>query len=326
MGGREGERAGTAKCVSAHFQTTRENDPVKTIALTGGTGFVGRRVIAQAIGNGWHLRALTRRAQPAEPSVNWVRGALDRPDSLAELVAGADVVLHVAGVVSAPDAAGFTAGNVTGTHAVVDAARAVGVRRFVHISSLSAREPDLSLYGASKRAGESVVAASDLDWSIVRPAGVYGPGDTEMLDVFKLAQKGLALLPPPGRVGFVAVDDLARLLLALADRPGARDLYEVDDGNALSHADLARMIGAAVGQRVLPLHLPAALLRLGARIDRKLRGAGAKLTEDRARYLAHPDWTADPARRPSPDLWEPRIATARGLADTAAWYRAHGLL
>jgi len=296
------------------------------MALTGGTGFVGRRVIAQAVGQDWHIRALTRRAQPAEPNVNWVRGALDKPDSLTELMAGANVVLHVAGVVNAVDMADFTAGNVAGTQAVLDAARAAGVRRFVHISSLSAREPQLSAYGASKRAGEELVRTSDRDWTIVRPSGVYGPGDTEMRDMFRMAELGLALLPPPGRVGLVAVDDLARLLLTLAERDGPRAVLEVDDGNPMSHAELARLIGAAVGQRVLPLHLPAGLLRLGGRIDRKLRGAHAKLTPDRASYLAHPDWTADPARRPPPDLWEPRVDTARGLADTAAWYRAHRLL
>lgn len=296
------------------------------MALTGGTGFVGRRVIAQAVGSGWHVRALTRRAQPAEPNVSWVRGALDKPDSLTDLVGQADVVVHVAGVVNAPDVAGFTVGNVTGTRAVLNAAEGAGVRRFVHVSSLSAREPQLSTYGASKRAGEDLVIASDRDWTIVRPTGVYGPGDTEMRDMFRMARMGLALLPPPGRVALVAVDDLARLLLALADRDGPRAILEVDDGNPMSHAELARLIGDAVGQRVMPMHLPAGLLRLGAKVDQKLRGSAAKLTEDRARYLAHPDWTADPARRPCPDLWEPRIATPRGLADTAAWYRAHGLL
>ncbi|MFD1034920.1 NAD-dependent epimerase/dehydratase family protein [Sphingomonas hankookensis] len=296
------------------------------MALTGGTGFVGRRVIAQAVGQDWHVRALTRRAQPAEPNVSWVRGALDKPDALRELMTGADVVLHVAGVVSAADDAGFTAGNVTGTQAVLDAAQDAGVRRFVHVSSLSAREPQLSRYGASKRAGEELVAASDRDWTIVRPTGVYGPGDTEMRDMFRMAQLGLALLPPPGRVALVAVDDLARLLLTLADSDGPRTILEVDDGNPMHHADLARLIGDAVGRKVLPLHLPAKLLRLGAKLDGTFRGSAAKLTEDRARYLAHPDWTASPARRPPPSLWEPRIDTARGLADTAAWYRAHRLL
>ncbi len=299
---------------------------MKTLAITGGTGFVGRKLLAQAVANGFQVRALTRRAQPSEPNVNWIRGALDKPEALADLVRGADAVVHVAGVVNALDTAGFVAGNVDGTRAVIDAALDGGVARFVHVSSLSAREPDLSAYGASKRAGEDVVTASALDWTIVRPTGVYGPGDMEMRDVFRMARMGIALLPPPGRVSLIEVSDLARLLLALAATGDLRTVFEVDDGHAMTHAELAALVGRAVGRRVLPLHLPAALLALGGRIDRRVRGAGAKLTPDRARYLAHPDWTADPARMPPPELWMPQVVPAKGLADTAAWYRAHGLL
>ena len=289
------------------------------LALTGGTGFVGRATIARALEAGHEVRALTRRAQAAHTGVTWVAGALDDAASLATLVAGADAVIHIAGVVNAADRAGFVAGNVAGTRAIVAASAG---KRFVHVSSLSAREPQLSDYGWSKREAETVVEASGLDWTIVRPTGVYGPGDTELRDMFRLARHGLALLPPPGRVSLVHVDDLARLLVALASRPGGRDLYEVDDGVALTHAGFAAAIGRAVGRRVLPLHLRAAVLRLGARIDRAVRGKDAKLTLDRARYLAHPDWTARASLRPTADLWTPRIALDEGLAETA---RAYGL-
>ena len=120
--------------------------------------------------------------------------------------------------------------------------------------------------------------------------------------------------------------ELARLLVALAERGEPRAMYEPDDGRTYSHVEFARAVGRAVGRRVLPLPLPAALLRLGARIDRRLRGDAAKLTPDRAGYLAHPDWTADPARRLPPELWTPQVALDKGLADTARWYRDHGLL
>lgn len=289
------------------------------VALTGGTGFVGRATIVRAVEAGHKVRALTRRPQAPRDGVTWIAGALDDPVSLAELARGTDAVLHVAGVVNAPDRAGFVAGNVEGTRAMVAASAG---KRFVHVSSLSAREPQLSAYGWSKREAEKIVEASALDWTIVRPTGVYGPGDTEMRDVFRLARAGIALLPPPGRVSLIHVDDLARLLVTLAERPGGRELYEVDDGRVLTHADLAAAIGAAVGRRVMPLHLPAALLRLGARIDRAVRGGRAKLTPDRARYLAHADWTARPEHRPPPALWTPRVPLAEGLAETA---RAYGL-
>ena len=205
--------------------------------------------------------------------------------------------------------------------------RTPGVERFVHVSSLSARAPALSDYGWSKREAEAVVEASGLDWTIVRPTGVYGPGDTEMRDMFRLANRGLALLPPRGRVSIVAVEDLAQLLLALATSgAGGRALYEVDDGTALTHAELAHAIGAAVGRRVMPVHLPAAVLRLGARIDGRVRGAGAKLTLDRVGYLCHPDWTARADRHVPAAIWQPSIAAAEGLAATARWYRRQGLL
>ena len=301
---------------------------MSVLALTGGTGFVGGHLIEQALATGHSVRALTRRAQSPRHGVTWIKGSLERSDSLARLVTGADVVVHVAGVVSAPDRAGFAAGNIDGTRAMTSAASAAGVRRFVHVSSLAAREPDLSDYGWSKREAERVVEQSALAWTIVRPTGVYGPGDLEMRDMFRMARLGLALLPPRGRVSVIAVEDLARLLLTLAEGGGPLTIYEVDDGSeGYSHAALARAIGTAVGRgRVLALPLPRPVLAAGARLDRLLRGPGAKLTPDRVGYLSHPDWTADPARRPPPAMWTPAVPTAEGLAATARWYRAHGLL
>ncbi|WP_404371051.1 NAD-dependent epimerase/dehydratase family protein [Sphingomonas sp. MMS24-J45] len=301
---------------------------MSTLAITGGTGFVGKRAIDLALAAGHSVRALTRRPQPPRDSVTWIEGALDTPQPLDQLVAGANAVLHIAGVVNAPDRAGFAAGNIAGTQAVLDATRSAGVRCFVHVSSLAAREPLLSSYGWSKREAEQVVEASALDWVIVRPPGIYGPGDLEMRDVFRMARLGIALLPPPARGSWIEVGDIAALLLALATAESPRAIYEADDGrpNGWSHAELAREIGIAVGRGVLPLSLPKPLLSLAARADRTLRGKGAKLTPDRVGYLCHPDWTIDPAKRPPSHLWQPRIATPEGLAATAAWYRANGLL
>ena len=295
------------------------------LAITGGPGFVGSRTIARALDAGHRVRALTRRPQSARSGVEWVAGALDDPAALAALVRGAGAVIHIAGVVNA-DRAGFVAGNVEGTRAVLAAASDATVARFVHVSSLAAREPRLSVYGESKAAAEVLVEASDRDWTIVRPSAVYGPGDLEMRDLFRAATYGIALLPPRGVMSAVAVDDLARLLVVLAATSDQRAIYEVDDGRTWTHSAFARAIGAAVGRRVLPIHVPKALMLLGAALDRRLRGSGAKLTADRVGYLAHPDWTADPARRPPTDLWTPTIDTEAGLADTARWYRANALL
>lgn len=296
------------------------------VALTGATGFVGGATLNRLSEAGWQVRALTRRSQQPKPGVNWVEGALDRPESLAELCDGADAVLHIAGVVNAADAAGFEAGNVTGTANLLAAARQAGVNRFVHTSSLSAREPELSAYGASKARAEQLVTGSPLDWTILRPPGVYGPGDTEVLEMFKMAARGFCLLPPNGRSSWIHVDDLARLFVALipAHADATARLFEADDGEpeGWEHRRFANEIGAALGRRITTISAPRPLLFAAAWGDRLVRGAKAKLTPDRASYMSHPDWVISREAAPPASLWQPQIDTVEGLKSTADWYKA----
>ncbi|MEO5938334.1 MAG: NAD(P)H-binding protein [Sphingomonas sp.] len=298
------------------------------IALTGGTGFVGSHVIDQALSAGIELRALARRPQAERAGVTWVAGALDDAASLATLVTGAEAVLHVAGVINAPDRAGFAAGNIEGTRAMIAASEHAGIRRFVQISSIAAREPDLSDYGWSKAEADKVLIASNLDWTIVRPPAIFGPRDNEMLELFKLAKKHVMPLPPAGgRLSVIAVEELVRLLIALPmSNALTREIVEPDDGrpDGWDHRDLARAIGIATGSKVLPLPLPRLILDAVSAGDRLVRGKGAKLTPDRVRYFCHKDWVSH--ARPPADVWAPQVDTRDALAATAAWYRAQGLL
>ncbi len=301
------------------------------LAMTGATGFVGGATLRHAIDAGWHVRALTRRPQPEREGVTWIAGALDKPDSLAEMAAGSDAVMHIAGVVNVPTRAAFEAGNATATGHVIDAARGAGVTRFIHVSSLAAREPGLSNYGWSKERAEIIVRDSGLDWTIVRPPAVFGPGDTEMLDLFRMARRGIALLPPKGRMSAIYVDDLARLLVALtSDRSASVGaIYEPDDGrmDGWSHRSFARAIGRAVGRsHVATLAIPGAVLKAGGRIDKLVRRSRAKLTPDRARYIAHPDWVATAGAHPPAALWRPERGTDDALVETVRWYRREGWL
>lgn len=301
---------------------------MSVLAITGATGFVGKRTVDLALATGHTVRALTRRAQPAREGLVWVEGSLENADSLARLASGADAVLHIAGVVNAPNHIGFIRGNVEGTERMIEAAASMGVRRFVMVSSLSAREPQLSNYGRSKERAESLVRKSALDWTIVRPPAVYGPGDLEMLDLFRLAKRGLALLPPGGHMSAIHADDLARLLIALAETDPGRLILEPDDGRegGWSHEGFSRAIGDALGKKVRAFALPRAIMSTAATLDGLFRRSGAKLTHDRVSYMCHPDWVVDPSRRPSADLWLPRIGTREGLKATADWYRSQGLL
>lgn len=299
---------------------------VKILSMTGATGFVGGATLEKALAAGWQVRALTRRAQAARPGVTWVQGSLEQKDALARLVEGSSAILHIAGVVNAPNKQGFVDGNVAATQAMLDVAAEEGTARFVHVSSLSAREPKLSVYGWSKAEGENLVTASDRAWTVVRPPAVFGPRDTEMLDLFRMAQRG-AVLAPKGRMSAIYVEDLARLLIALADDTtgtSMRAIYEPDDGRdgGWTHKEFGKAIAEAVDRKhVLTINVPENLLHGAAMLDEKFRGAKAKLTKDRANYIAHPDWMVTPSARPPASLWSPATSTSDALRATVAWYR-----
>ena len=298
-------------------------------ALTGATGFVGQAVLDAAARSGIEVRALTRRAQPARDGVTWIEGSLANTQSLQSLCEGADSVIHVAGLTNTPDPAEFEEANVIGTRRLLHAAKSAGVDRFVFTSSLSAREPSLSLYGASKANAEAHVETSGLDFTIVRPPAVYGPRDKDMFELFRAAKYGVVPVPPKGRTSIIHVDDLAECLLALAPAGTASGAtLEPDDGRegGYEHGEMAKLIGKAVGRSVFAPNLPAPLLRLAARGDRLLRGDKAKLTADRVGYMAHPDWVCRPERAVSSDIWTPRIKGPEGFAATAQWYAAEGWL
>lgn len=307
----------------------RRSPQVRTLAVTGGTGFVGGHFLRIGRRAGYGIRALTRGWKPPEEGIDWIDGALDRPDSLGKLCEGADAIVHIAGAINAPDRAGFEAANVVGTANMIDAARAAGVRRFVHVSSLSAREPGLSDYGWSKARSERLVAASGLDWTILRPPAIYGPGDRETFELFRMARRGIVALPPRGRFSLLHVEDLCRLLLATLDEPETiSETYEPDDGRegGWEHRHFARTLGRLFGRRAVTVAMPRPLLRAAARVDRLVRRSRARLTPDRVGYFCHPDWVARTERRPPPALWTPQIRTPTGLKETAEWYRSEGWL
>lgn len=300
-----------------------------TIAITGATGFVGSATLDAALTSGLSVRALTRRDQKPRESVHWVTGTLEDTGALRRLCEGVDAVIHIAGLTNTPDPAQFRRANVTGTANVIEATREAAVKRFVLVSSLSAREPGLSAYGASKAEAEKLVQASRLDWTIVRPPGVYGPRDVDYLEMFRTAKLGFVPLPPGGASSIIHADDLAALLVALAKRKALKAIYEPDDGRegGWAHKELAQAIGRAVGKRgVFAPHLPKVLLSLAASADKLLRRDKAKLTADRVGYMAHPNWVARSDRKVPANVWQPSIAGEDGLKATAEWYREAGWL
>ena len=302
------------------------------VAITGGTGFIGRRVVARLLDSGWRVRALVRRPEPwlAQAGAEVVDGALDDAASLGALVESAQAVVHCAGAISARSRSEFVQVNRDGTAALAAAIVAQPrPPRLLLMSSLAAREPDLSPYAASKRMAEETacrILAGKVDFCIVRPPAVYGPGDRATLPVFRQIRKGLLFVPAAeARFSLLYVDDLAKIVTGLLEgSPWDGATMEPDDGSGgYSWADLARIASGHLDRRVrtvpvpwLALWLPAACAQiLGVALRR-----APLLTLGKLRELYHLDWTCR-ARSGAPlPAAASRVTFDNGFAATLAWY------
>ena len=307
-----------------------------TIALTGGTGFIGQHLIRRLSAAGWEVRALTRRpgAIATAPGIIPLEGALDQTAALDRLVEGVTAVIHCAGLVKARSRAGFDAVNVTGTANLLTAALAQPAPpKFLHISSIAAREPALSDYAASKRASEAVLeaAAGALNWQVLRPPAVYGPGDTMTLPLFRQFSWGLALLPSrQGRFSLLHVEDLADGVSALLEADVASgQIMELDDGRAGGYGwpEVTAAAGASLGKSIRSYAVPRPLLRTLAAVGTGLSLACGRtpiLTQGKINEITHPDWVCRHNRLDALTPWRPRIGIDEGFAGTISWYKSQG--
>jgi nucleoside-diphosphate-sugar epimerase len=304
------------------------------VAVTGATGFVGPHLLAALARHGWNLRLLIRSWSPlpslAGIDAEIVLGDLADDGALARLTDGVDAVIHAAALIKARRAADFFGVNRDGTARL--AALRPGVP-FVLLSSLAAREPQLSPYAASKRAAEEAVARRTGPWIAVRAPAVYGPGDRETLEYFRLAARGLALRPPSAaaRVAWIHVADLAEALALTLDRPPPSGVYEIDDGNpgGYSHPDMAAAAASALGRRVRSVAvLRAMMMAVGRANDLRqaLGGPVQMLTGAKIREIFHDDWSVHDRRLAETIGFAPRYTLPVGFAQAVQWYRAKGWL
>ena len=315
-----------------------------TVALTGATGFIGRRLVTLLVSRGWRVRALARDPQraalllgvsgAADSAVDLVGGSLEDRVSLQHLVAGVDAVVHCAGAVRGVDFADFARVNVSGLENILSAVLASatpsgGPPRLLTLSSLAAREPQLSDYAASKREGEQrLLAAADsndaLQWLALRPPAVYGPGDKELLPLFQAMQRGLAPVvgDRSGRFSMLYVDDLAAAIETWLSRgQGVSGIFELHDGRegGYNWDELLAMASRLRGAPVRALPVPGWLLRLFGHINiswARLFGYPPMLSPGKVNELRHPDWVVDDRALRGALPWQPRVQFTEGLQRT----------
>src|SRR5262245_40938894 len=315
-----------------------------TVFLTGGTGFVGSHCARIFLAEGWRVCALVRR--PERPGllprgVEVVPGELGEASSYRDGLKGCAAIINCAASTSARNLAEFRRVNVDGTTLLAAAAtEACPDAMFVHVSSQAAvgparngepvRESDpaapVSWYGRSKLESEKAVARHHRGpWCVVRPSVVYGPGDAGLLQMFAVVSRGVAPIPAGGkrRVQLLAVEDLARVLFAAAQRPDLHGRCGFAAGETVSVGELVREIASLRTPRARAIPLPDLAIRLLGLIG-SVRGACSRTARpfnlDKAREMRQADWLCDgePLFR---DLGiTPATRWRAGLRNTCRWY------
>ena len=261
----------------------------------------------------------------AAQGVSLIPGDLHRPAALQRLVADCDAVIHAAGAVRGSSQAAFDAVNVAGTAAVVAAIKSrTNPPRLLLLSSLAAREPDLSWYARSKRDAEKLLEGeSGMDWLIVRPPAVYGPGDKEMLAVFRAMARGIATVPgsAEARTSLIHVSDLvAAIIQCLQTQSTRHQILTLCDGrpDGYDWHELARIAGTTWGRQVRVWRVPGWLLDTLARLNiwtAGITGRAPMLTPAKLRELRHTDWVVDNRAITAATGWTPLISLTEGLAE-----------
>lgn len=323
------------------------------ILITGANGFIGSRLCREFLARQWTVIAGVRKTADLSLldglSVEFRYGDVAKPETLPDMVRDVDCIVHNAGLVKAKNRETFFRVNHGGTVNMLDAVveHNPSLRKFLYISSLAAagpsrgrrpiRESDppapLTLYGESKLAGEMAVKAyaDRINVVAVRPPGVYGPGDKEILTFFKTVSRGFRphLGDVSRKIQLVHVDDLCRgVFAAMTSETDSGSVYFIAENRAYTMKELIDLLSAACGRRGVVLPLPGALFRLIAAVSEiggRMIGMTPMLTRKKADELLA-SWEVDTGRAHNDLGFTSTIDFARGARETCEWYRREGWL
>ena len=325
---------------------------IQTATITGANGFIGSRVCRLLAAKGYRLRIVCRSASDLsllkDIPFETIHADITDPESLAAAVKGTDYIIHLAGLVKAKKTEDFFRVNQLGTVNLLKAIKNHNseLKKFVLISSLAAWGPSsgkprseadspnpLTTYGKSKLAGEEAAARfmDDIPITIIRPPGVYGPGDTEIFTLFDIVNKGFKPYMAGGRniVQLIYVDDLAEAIIAAMESPhGASRAYFVAHEEAHTTRELLDMIGSLLGEKAVGITIPHWLLSIIAFISEmffRAIGRTPHFSREKLRELTD-NWEIDVSRVAKELGFIAKIDFETGARLTIDWYRREGWL
>jgi len=237
------------------------------VLVVGGSGFIGREVVRQLVAAGHRPRVLARGTRGAMPGVEAVTGSVLEPEGLDAACAGCEAVVYLAGIIAEVGDQTYERIHVDGTVHMLAAARAAGIRRWVHMSALGSRPGAPSRYHRTKWAGEERVRASALDATILRPSLVFGPGDG-FLNLFARIARWSPVMPliGGGTMEFqpIAVEEVARCFVAAVGGLGRGTAFAVCGRERVTLRGIVGAMLEATGRRRLMVTVPWWAARLQA--------------------------------------------------------------
>lgn len=262
------------------------------IAVTGGTGFVGRSVVRTLLARGHDVRILSRDPRRVRVEdrrrVELVTGTLADAGALRRLVEGVDALVHLVGIIVEHGRETFEAVHVAGTRAIVDAAVAAKCARFVHMSALGARdEAGATAYHRTKARAEHIVLTSGLPAVALRPAIISGPGSEPIRTLVRL-HRFLPVVPVFGDGSYpmqpVWIDDVALAFALAAESSTPTGVHELGGPQTMTYAEFVRTIGRVAGHPRPLLRVPLPVARAAATALSAL-GRFAPLTRSQLQML-----------------------------------------
>lgn len=303
----------------------------KIIALTGATGFVGRHLLHTLASHGFIIKALTRRPQSDLKNVIWVSGDLENQSSLKELVEDADVIINVAGLVKAKNLTDFLDANANAIENILNAIDSHKKPHFIQISSLAAKEENISDYAFSKRQGEKILQSNTQErpWTIIRPPGIYGPKDNETLKIFKMLKSGLAFFPDNknNHVSWINIKDLVSAIIHLMNNEKYfQRILEIDDGNqnGYTHEEFYKTVCEILNVRPFYITIPKSILKLFGHINDifgRIFNYAPMVSAKKINEICHSDWVCRKNDEFAINDWQAKIDLKTGLKETLDWYK-----
>ena len=243
------------------------------VLVTGADGFLGQHLLPRLISRGHRVRAVSRKP-PVRPGshvtgIEWRQADLTQRESIVGIASGCDRVVHLAGRFVARGETSLGREHGTGTRNLVWETRKTDVERIVFVSALGA-SPDAGEYFRTKFEAEDVVMSADLDYVILRPSVVYGPGDHFTTPVVRIL-RSMPVYPMMGDGTFelqpLAVEDMVDVLTQAVENPdvGGRSV-DLAGPERLSFVRIVRVLGESIGRPRPVIPLPAALARPASRI------------------------------------------------------------